>query len=74
MAGKTFVVNRRRIRTWDAFLRAVTVDVKSNEAVRSIRTPRHGSRVETLDQLQDQRQYVAVAAGGFKKLGLVESV
>lgn len=67
--GKYFVLNRRRIRTWDSFLQAVTLDVKSNEAVRSIRTPEHGSKIESLDQLAQNKKYVAVGNGRFKKMG-----
>ncbi|KAK2190613.1 hypothetical protein NP493_74g04012 [Ridgeia piscesae] len=70
--GKYFILNRRRIRTWDSFLQAVTLDVKSTEAVRSIRTPLHGSRIESLEQLTEKGQnqeYVAVGNGRFKKLG-----
>lgn len=66
--GKCFVLNRRRIRTWDSFLQAVTLDVKSTEAVRSIRTPNNGSRIKSLDDLAQDEKYVAVGNGGFKKL------
>lgn len=67
--GKDFILNRRRIRTWDAFLQAVTLDVRASEAVRSIRTPTGGTRVVDLDDLQDSSNYVAVGNGKFKKLG-----
>ena len=69
--GKDFVLNKRRIRTWDAFLQTVTLDLKTNEAVRSIRTPTHGSLVKSLEDLEDNRQYVAVGNGRFKRMGLV---
>lgn len=67
--GKEFVLNRRRIRTWDAFLQAVTADVKASEAIRSIRTPNGGTKVGNLDDLEDSSTYVAVGAGTFKKAG-----
>ena len=66
--GKDFVLNRRKIRTWDAFLQAVTTDVKTTDAVRRICTPTHGSKVESLDDLNDKSYYVAVGNGRFKKL------
>lgn len=67
--GKDFVLNKRRIRTWESFLQNVTTDLKSNEAVRSIRTPTHGHVVRSLDDLKDNSQYVAVGNGRFKKIG-----
>ena len=66
--GKDFVLNRRQIRTWDAFLQNVTTDLKTNEAVRSIRTPTGGHRVKELDELQDNKNYVAMGFGKFKKI------
>ena len=67
--GKDFVLNRRRIRTWDSFLQAVTNDTKCREAVRSIRTPTGGTKIESLDELQDSYNYVAVGNGRFKRIG-----
>ena len=69
--GKEFVLNRRRIRTWDAFLPAVTSDTRCAEAVRSIRTPVGGTRIQNLDQLEDSSNYVAVGMGRFKRIGWV---
>lgn len=66
--GKEFVLNRRRVRTLDSFLQLVTSDLKTSNAVRSIRTPRHGTRIDNLDQLLDHENYVAVAGGKFKSL------
>ena len=67
-AGKDFILNKRQIRTWEAFLQNVTSDLKANEAVRSIRTPTRGHRVTTLEDLEDSKNYVAVGIGRFKKL------
>ncbi|ELU08992.1 hypothetical protein CAPTEDRAFT_140251, partial [Capitella teleta] len=71
-SGKEFVLNRRRIRTWDSFLQAVTTDTRCCQAVRSIRTPVGGTRIENLDQLQDKNNYVAVESGRFKRMGFVK--
>ena len=65
--GKEFVLNKRRIRTWDSFLQQVTNDVKFTEAVRSIRTPVGGTKVKSLDDLQDSKHYVAVGNSRFNK-------
>jgi hypothetical protein len=67
-AGKEFIINKRQIRTWEAFLQNVTSDLKTNEAVRSIRTPTGGHRVKTLDDIEDSKNYVAVGFGRFKKI------
>lgn len=67
--GKNIVVNRRQIKTWDAFLQAATSEVKATQAVRSICTPVGGRRVVNLDDLEDNCKYVAVANGSFKKAG-----
>lgn len=69
--GKDFILNRRQIRTWDSFLQAVTNDTRCREAVRSIRTPVGGTKIENLDDLQDQNNYVAVGSGRFKRIGSV---
>ena len=65
--GKDFVLNKRRIRTWESFLQNVTIDLKTDQAVRSIRTPNHGTTVRKLDELRENQQYVAVSTGIFRK-------
>ena len=65
---KDIVLNKRRIRTWDAFLQYVTIDLKTNEAVRSIRTPNQGHSVRNLDDLEENKQYVACGTGRFKSV------
>ena len=67
--GKPFVVNRKRCPTWESLLDGLTYHVRSEEAVRSIRTPTGGSEVRALDQLKDNQDYVAVGRGNFRRLG-----
>jgi len=67
--GKEIVVNRRQIRTYTAFLNVVTQHVAMSEQVRSIRTPNGGSVINTLEDLVDKSDYVAVGHGRFKKIG-----
>ena len=66
--GKRLVLNRKEIRSFDAFLDRVTKDTHSKVAVRSIRTPSHGHRVSELDKLENGGIYVAVGPERFKKL------
>ena len=72
--GKTIVLDRAKIRQWEPLLMDVTTRVGSAEFVRNIRTPTHGTKIKTLDQLQQGQEYVAVGNGGFKRLGWVASV
>ena len=67
--GKTLVLNPRQIRSYDRLLETVTSHVGLGQAVRSIRTPRHGTIVQSLDDLEDQQDYVAVGIGRFKSIG-----
>jgi len=67
--GKTLVLNPRHIRSFDRFLETVTSHVGLGHAVRSIRTPRHGTVVQSLDDLEDQQDYVAVGIGRFRNIG-----
>jgi len=67
--GKTLVLNPRQIRSFDRLLETVTSHVGLGQAVRSIRTPRHGTVVQSLDDLEDQRDYVAVGIGRFRNIG-----
>lgn len=66
--GRKLIVNRRRIRTWDALLGSVTETTGGTAAVREIVTPEHGTRLRTLDQLQDKASYVAITNGDFKPI------
>lgn len=69
--GKTLVLNPRQVRSYDRFLETVTSQVGFGQAVRSIRTPRYGSMVQSLDDLEDQQDYVAVGIGRFKNIGYI---
>ena len=67
--GKDFVLNRRKIRTWDSFLNTATSGLKSSYPVRAICTPNQGHSVHSLEEFEDNKEYVAVGYGKFKKLG-----
>ena len=68
--AKKFVINTKQTRTFDAFLNNVTVGLKPQfGAVRSIRTPEHGTAVESLDELEPGSSYVATGKERFKKMG-----
>jgi len=67
--GKTLVLNPRQIRSYDRLLETVTAHVGFGQAVRSIRTPRHGTTIQSLDDLEDHQDYVAVGIGRFKNIG-----
>ena len=69
--GKDFVLNKRKIRTWDSFLSTATVGLKANFPVRAICTPNHGHRIQSLDEFEDSKQYVAMGYGKFRQLGYV---
>lgn len=66
--GKKLVVNNRQIRSFDSFLDKVTRTVRNPVAVRSIRTPNHGTQLVNLEKFEDGGIYVAVGQERFKKL------
>ncbi|XP_047145189.1 doublecortin domain-containing protein 2 isoform X1 [Hydra vulgaris] len=66
--GKKLVVNRKHIRTFNSFLDEVTRDTQAKVAVRSIRTPNHGTIVANLDRIENGGVYVAVGLEKFKHL------
>ncbi|XP_071114586.1 doublecortin domain-containing protein 2C-like isoform X2 [Haliotis cracherodii] len=68
-AGHVFRWNKRHVRTFDAFLGAITDSVKLKDgAVRRIYTPLHGHRVTDFDHLEEGGVYVAAKQERFKKL------
>ena len=69
--GKDFVLNPRQVRNYEAFLQRVTDHVQLNEAARVICTPVHGTRIRSLEDVQDRNDYVAVGHGKFKNIGYV---
>jgi len=67
-SGKKLIVNRKQIRNFDNFLDKVTRDTQAGCAIRSIRTPNHGSRVSELEKIKNGGIYVAVGLERFKQL------
>ena len=66
--GKKLIVNRKHIRTFDSFLDKVTRDTQAKVAVRSIRTPNHGTQIANLDKIENGGVYVALGLEKFKHL------
>ena len=69
--GKKLVINPKEIRNFDALLDKITSVTKAKVAVRSIRTPSHGHRVNSVTRLENGGVYVAVGCERFKKLEYV---
>jgi len=67
--GKKLIVNRRQMRTWDAFLNAAVKTTGEAMAVREIVTPEHGTPIRNLSDLQDKGSYVTITKGSFKPIG-----
>lgn len=65
---KLMVVNDRQIRDFSTFLTRVTSGLKAPVAVRNIYTPGGGHKVQTLDDLESGRYYVAGGGEHFKRV------
>jgi hypothetical protein len=66
--GVMVTVNRRQVPQWDVLLDMLTTQIKSDEAVRALCTPVNGTRLSSLDELEENYSYVALGAGRFKKI------
>ena len=67
--GRTFVINQRKYPMLDVFLDDASQALRANfGAVRCIYTPKHGSRLKDISDLEDHRTYVASGGERFKKL------
>mgnify|MGYP001810710717 CR=1 FL=1 len=67
--GQKVVINSRKYRYFDVFLDDISDSLNARfGAVRSIHTPINGHRVNSLEEIQDGRTYVASGGGRFVKL------
>lgn len=65
---RMLVINERRIKDFSTLLNRVTSGIRAPIAVRNLYTPNKGSRVSTLDSLENGKHYVAGGNEHFKKL------
>ncbi|CAH1774299.1 unnamed protein product [Owenia fusiformis] len=71
--GKKFVVNKKQLKTFDAFLNNVTIGIRAPfGAVRRIHTPTGRHLVKDIDELEQGQNYVATGLERFKKLQYLE--
>lgn len=67
--AKRYILNTRKTRTFDAFLEELTNVVGSKfGAVRRLYTPLHGTRVNSLEQLETKVEYVAAGQERFNHI------
>lgn len=67
--GRNFVINQKKYPMLDVFLDDASRALRANfGAVRSIYTPRHGTRVHDISDFEDHCTYVAGGGEKFKKL------
>ncbi|UJR30426.1 hypothetical protein I4U23_017960 [Adineta vaga] len=67
--GRSFVINQRKYPMLDVFLDDASQALSANfGAVRCIYTPKNGTRVHDISELEDHRTYVAAGAEKFKRL------
>lgn len=65
---KMIVINDRHVRDFTTLLNRVTSGIKAPIAVRNIYTPVGGSKVSTLQTIENGKHYVAGGTEQFKKL------
>jgi hypothetical protein len=67
--GRAFVINQRKYPMLDVFLDDASQALRANfGAVRCIYTPKTGTRLQDISELEDHRTYVASGGERFKKL------
>ncbi|OAF66332.1 Doublecortin domain-containing protein 2C, partial [Intoshia linei] len=59
-SGRDVVINRSKFRTFETFMIELTSMLNCDRAVRSIRTPSHGTRIKSFEKLMDRESYVAI--------------
>lgn len=68
-SGRSFVVNQRKYPMLDVLLDDASQALKANfGAVRCIYTPKNGTRLRDISELEDHQLYVASGGEKFKKL------
>jgi hypothetical protein len=67
--GRSFVINQRKYPLLDVFLDDASQSLRANfGAVRCIYTPKTGTRLRDISEMEDHRTYVAAGGEKFKKL------
>ena len=66
--GILFTVSPQKYRTLDALMNELTEVIPLPLGVRSILTPQGGSRIDSIDQLQNGKTYVCSSKLGLKKM------
>ena len=68
-SGQKVVINSRKYRNFDYFLDDLSKTLNARfGAVRNIHTPLYGRRVNSLEEIEDGKTYVATGNMQFKKL------
>ncbi|XP_038596177.1 doublecortin domain-containing protein 2C [Tachyglossus aculeatus] len=66
--GKKFVINPRRVPTFEAFMNQLNEEVEAPFGVRQLYTPSQGHLVQELEELKQGGRYVAAGRERFRKL------
>ncbi|XP_046368809.2 doublecortin domain-containing protein 2-like isoform X4 [Haliotis rufescens] len=70
--GERVLYSQRRFKTEDAFLDEITRKLHSEKSVRALSTPKRGTRIHSLFDLEDGQQYVALTNDTFKRLSYTD--